>query len=97
MRPHIVPSSDILSLASTPARLPRGVHAYVEHLSGDTVYLAITATGALLNGELRRRLGDETEPFIVRDLWRDLRRQDPVIGHPRLSLYVAGRQAQPLA
>jgi hypothetical protein len=81
-------SPDVLPFA--PTRFPRGVHSYVEQPSGDTVYCAITATGALLNGELRRRLVDETEPFLVRDLWRDLRRQDPVIGRPRLFLVGAG-------
>jgi hypothetical protein len=84
-------STDSLPLA--PLRLPRGVHAYIERPSGESVYAAVTSTGALLNGELRRRFPDENEASIARDLWRDLHRQDPVIGRPRLSLYVARHRA----
>jgi hypothetical protein len=90
MRPDIVPSLIVLPLAPVPARLHRGVHAFVEQPSGETVYAAITSTGALLNDELRRRFPDENEAFIARDLWRDLDRQDPVIARPRLSLVVGG-------
>ena len=67
--------------------LPRGVHSYQEQPSGATVYVAITSTGALLNEERRRRHPtDEAEAYIVREMWRDLNRQDPVSGHSQLSL-----------
>ena len=71
-----------------PAPLARGVHAYDEQPSGRTVYYALTSTGALLNNELRRRLPDETEAWIVAEMWRDLDRQDPI--SPRFGLYVDG-------
>jgi hypothetical protein len=83
-------SPTIRPLVSIPARVPRGVHSYIEQPSGETIYYAVTSTGDLLNDELRRRLPDEPEAFIVREMWRDLKRQDPVIGRPRLSLVVGG-------
>lgn len=84
-------SPDIRSLAPVPIPLPRGVHSYVEQPSGETVYLAMTSAGELLNGERRRRYPDETDAMVRDDMWRDLDRQDPLIGRPRLSVSDGGR------
>lgn len=73
-----------------PVPLYRGVHSYEELPSGRTVYYAMTSAGELLNAELRRRLVDETEALIVREMWRDLDRQDPTSARPRLALVGAG-------
>lgn len=73
-----------------PLLLPRYVYSYVGQPSGETFYYAVTSTGTILNGELRRRLPDEYEEQILRDLWRDLNRQDPVPTRLRLALYVDG-------
>jgi len=81
-------SPTVLSLTPVPAALSRGVYSYVEQPSGETVYYAVTSMGDLLNGELRRRGPEETEAIIVREMWRDLNRQDSVIGRPPLSLVV---------
>lgn len=71
-------SPDIRSLDPVPIPVQRNV--YSERLPGteDTIYYAVTSTGQLLNGEIRRRLDDEPEDMLIRDLWRDLNRQDPV-------------------
>jgi hypothetical protein len=68
---------DILSLTPVPIPVARGVYAEQIEPNDDTVYYAITSTGQLLNGELRRRMPDETEATVVREMWRDLNRQDP--------------------
>lgn len=86
MRPH----TEIMSLAPAPIPSTRGVHSYVEQPRGQTVYFAITSTGELLNGELRRRHDDETEAQLLRDMLRDLARQDPVTLRDALVLYVDG-------
>lgn len=87
-------SSDRMSLVPVPIPVQRGVHSYVEWPSGVRVYLATTSTGALLNGEIRRRLPEETEAMIVREMWMDLDRQDapPISGRPRLGLFVDGKR-----
>jgi hypothetical protein len=71
-----------------PAPLPQERCVYSERIapSGRRVYYAITSTGDLLNGELRGRRPDESELDVVRSLWRDLNRQDPVTTRPRLVL-----------
>lgn len=73
-----------------PVPLYRGVHCYDEMPSGRTVYYAMTADGALLNGELRRRHVEETEARVVEEMWKDLDRQDPTTDRPRLALVVDG-------
>lgn len=73
-----------------PLPLPRYVYSYVGQPSGETFYYAVTSDGTILNGELRRRLPDECEEQILRDMWRDLNRQDPVPTRPQLALYVNG-------
>lgn len=80
--------SDRMSL--DPVAIPRGVHSYEEVPSGRRVYFAITSTGELLNGELRRRFPDETDALIRDDMWRDLDRQDPIIRRHRLSVVPGG-------
>jgi hypothetical protein len=83
---------DIRSRAPAPIPVQRHVYSYVEHPSGLRVYVAITSTGALLNGELRRRLPDETHASIIRDMWMDLDRQDPVSDPRPLGLWVDGER-----
>lgn len=85
-------SPDAMSLVPVPIPEQRGVHSYVEWPSGVRVYLATTSTGALLNGEIRRRLPEETEAMIVREMWMDLDRQDAISGPPRLGLFVDGKR-----
>lgn len=80
-------SPDISPLASVPMPLTRGVYCEQIEPNDETVYYGIMSTGQLLNGELRHRLPDETEMTVVREIWRDLRRQDPTDPTPpRLAL-----------
>lgn len=87
-------SSDRMSLVPVPVPLPRGVHSYIEQPEGRTVYFGVTSTGALMNdGELRRRLPDETDAMIRDEMWRELDADDPVSGataRPRLSVLSGG-------
>lgn len=71
-------SPDIRSLDSVPIPEPRGVYSERLPDTGERIYRATTSTGALLNGEIRHRREDETEDMIIREMWRDLNRQDPV-------------------
>lgn len=78
---------DILSLTPVPIPVNRGVYMEQIEPNDETVWYAITSTGQLLNGELRRRLPEESEAMIVRELWRQLNREDPGWPtRPRLSL-----------
>lgn len=71
--------------------ITRGVHSYVDPQTGRTVYVAVTSNGDLLNGERRERMEDEREAIVVREMWRDLRAQDPVASpRPPFALYVDG-------
>lgn len=70
-------SPGIRNVGSPSIPATRGVYCEQIEPHNETVYYAITSTGQLLNGELRRRASDETETMLVRDLWRDLNRQDP--------------------
>lgn len=79
------------ALTPVPIPMPRGVYRYVEQPSGETVHLAVTSTGALLNGELRRHLEDETDAMIQDEMWRDLDRQDAVTSRPRLTVSSGGQ------
>jgi hypothetical protein len=80
----------IQALAPVPIPIPRGVYSYVEQPSGETVYLAVTSTGGLLNNELRRRMEGETDAIIKDEMWKDLDNQDAVIGRPTLSVSSGG-------
>lgn len=80
----------MLALSSATAALPRKVYSFVEQPSGTPVYFAIMANGDLLNGEIRHRLDGETEDSIIRDLWKDLNKADPVTVRAQLTLYVDG-------
>lgn len=71
-------SPDRISLDPVPIPEPRGVYSERLPDTGERIYRATTSTGQLLNGEIRRRGADETEDMIIRDMWRDLNRQDPV-------------------
>jgi hypothetical protein len=71
-------SSDRISLDPVPIPEPRGVYSERLPGTGERIYRATTSTGALLNGEIRRRAEGETEDMIIREMWRDLNRQDPV-------------------
>jgi hypothetical protein len=86
-------SPDRISLVAVPIPMPRGVHSYVEP-SGLLAYIATTSTGALLNGEIRHRLPEETDAMIRDEMWKDLDRQDPirdaVTGRPQLSVSSGG-------
>jgi hypothetical protein len=89
-------SSDRISLVPVPIPFPRGVFSYIEEPSGRTVYFAVTSTGALLNGELRHRLDDETDAMIRDEMRKDLDRQDalgntsPTTVRPQLSVASGG-------
>lgn len=89
-------SSDRISLTPVPIPFPRGVHSYIEGPTGQLVYIAITSTGALLNGEIRHRLEGETDAMIRIEMWADLDKQDTVDDTPsyppRLGLYVDGER-----
>lgn len=82
--------SDRMSIVPVPIPAERGVYSYIEQPSGVRVYLAITSTGDLLNGEIRHRFPDETHAMILDEMARDLDRQDRVIGRPRLSVSSGG-------
>jgi hypothetical protein len=80
-------SPDIRPVAPVPFPVARGVYAEQIEPNDETVWYAITSTGALLNGELRRRMPDETETMVARELWRQLNREDPTDPiPPRLAL-----------
>lgn len=87
--PESVPATPV------PLPVPRGVHSYVEHPSGQTVYFATMSTGELLNGEMRRRFPDETDAMVLDEMQKDLDRQDPVgavvTARPRLSVSSGGQ------
>lgn len=89
-------SPDIRSLDPVPIPVQRNVYSERLPGTGETVYYAVTSTGQLLNGEIRRRLDGESEGMIAREMWRDLNRQDPVGAtaptRPQLSLYRAPRR-----
>lgn len=91
-------SSDRISLDPVPIPVQRNVYSERLPGTGETIYYAVTSTGQLLNGEIRRRLDDEPEDMLIRDLWRDLNRQDPVgvtvPTRPELSLYRAPRRGR---
>ena len=87
------PTDDMLAFPAPVPFYGRGVYCYAE--DGQTVYVAITSTGALLNGERRRQLADESQPMIEREMWRDLNAQDPMpttTARPRFALWVDGEQ-----
>lgn len=81
-----------------PLARERGVYSYRDRMTGETVYYAITSSGALLNGELRRRLPDEWDAHILRSVATDLARQDPVSDARRRVAQVSGlRPSSPSA
>lgn len=99
MRHHSMQNSpDIRSLDPVPIPEPRGVYSERLPDTGERIYRATTSTGALLNGEIRRRLEGESEDMIIREMWRDLNRQDPVGAtvptRPQLALYRRPRRGR---
>ena len=57
---------------SEPARIQRGVYRCRRPIGGAAAYYAITGAGELLDGDVRRVMGDETEEHVVAELWARL-------------------------